>query len=307
MTTYIAAYDTEAESCLDGVRRIVEVHEKHEMPATFFIVARLLDEQAGEYRALLADNPLFEIACHTYTHMLVRDHHLCGPAGPADQYPRELLESKKRIEDVFGRAVTGFRTPCGFPDGLKGAPRILELLQQGGYSYSSSLAWGPWWTLPALILESFRYEEQGYPDIWEIPPCGWMENVLKGHNPKEAWPLQLFPHPFPEAMRAAPVQTVAEEVELNRLFIDKACRMGVGHVSLIWHPWSLHRFDPDTSMLDRTFAYVHELGLKTRTFEQHCEVLTSHGCTTTTGESCHSERSEESEAVRKDGDPSASS
>ena len=76
MTMYIAAYDVEADECLDGVRRIVEVHTKYEMPATFFIVARLLDKQGDEYRRLIGDNPLFEIASHTYTHMLLREHRL---------------------------------------------------------------------------------------------------------------------------------------------------------------------------------------------------------------------------------------
>ena len=57
MTFFIPAYDTENPACLEGVRRIVEIHESHEMPATFFMVARLLEEQGGEYRALLKGHP----------------------------------------------------------------------------------------------------------------------------------------------------------------------------------------------------------------------------------------------------------
>lgn len=38
MTAYIAAYDTESPDCLEGVRKIVRVHEHYELPATFFLL-----------------------------------------------------------------------------------------------------------------------------------------------------------------------------------------------------------------------------------------------------------------------------
>jgi peptidoglycan/xylan/chitin deacetylase (PgdA/CDA1 family) len=94
MTTYIAAYDTESQDCLPAVRQIVEIHRKYQMPATFFIVARLLEHQGQEYRKLIGDGPLFEIASHSYTHMLLHDHRVCGKAGPRDQYEHEIVESK---------------------------------------------------------------------------------------------------------------------------------------------------------------------------------------------------------------------
>jgi len=42
VTRYIAAYDTESPACLNACGRIVEVHKRMEMPATFFIVGRTL-------------------------------------------------------------------------------------------------------------------------------------------------------------------------------------------------------------------------------------------------------------------------
>jgi len=38
------------------------------------------------------------------------------------------------------------------------------------------------------------------------------------------------------------------------------------HVSLIWHPWSLHRFDPEMQMLELTFAHARKLGLTPCTY-----------------------------------------
>jgi len=264
MPQYIAAYDTENPSCLAGVRQIVKMHEKYEMPATFFLVAERVDKEGDEYCALLRDHPLFEIASHSYTHALLREHRLLGwPVCPAEQCHKEIVGSKQRLEDFFGCEVTGFRTPCGFDDGLRGAPELLELCSQAGYNYVSSLLWGPDFSLPALIVPPFTYAAQGFPRLWELPGCGWHENLLKGQNEDQP-PMrcQLFPSPMPEAMAAKYIETPEEEFALNcKTFIDRAIATNAGYISLIWHPWSLHRFDPEMRMLNLTFSYVREKGL----------------------------------------------
>jgi len=275
MTTYIAAYDTEQDNCVTALRRIVEVHEKYEMPATFFVVARLLEERGPECRSLIGANPLFEIASHSSTHRLLRDNRLCGRACPESEHEREIVDSKRRVEDFFGREVTGFRTPVGFCDGLRGAPGLLTLLQQAGYSYSSSQLWGPLDTVPGLVEEAFTYAEDGFPELWEVPGCGWHENLLKGNNAWQPRPLQLFPHPVPEAAPRGFVETPAEEFAVHRVFIDKAVATGTGHVSLVWHPWSLHRFDPGMEMLELVFQHVRDLGLPVSTFADHVRTLRS--------------------------------
>jgi len=277
---YIAAYDTEAESCLAGVRRIVEMHEKHGLPATFFIVAKLLEGQGQEYRALLGGNPLFEIASHSYSHVLLRDHAMGGPGAPAEELPGEIIESKKALEDLFGREVKGLRTPWGYPDGLRGAREALRLCHEAGYRYCSSLLWGPDYSMPSLFVEPFTYAEDGYADLWEIPASGWQDNLLKHGGERPPWRLQLFPSPMPEAVLTRRLETPEEEFALNRLFIDKGEETAAGHVSLIWHPWSLHRFDPEMRMLDLTFAYVRELGLRADTFSGYADSLASarEGC-----------------------------
>ncbi len=275
MTMYIAAYDTENDGCIEALPRIVEVHEKYEMPATFFIVARLLDKYGDQCVKLLGKNRLFEIASHTYTHMLLREHRICGAPGPKHEHEREIIGSKKRIEDCFGCAVAGFRTPVAFSDGLRGAPELLRLCSNAGYSYSSSLAWGPGETLPVLPKEAFTYAREGYPDLREVPACGWHENLLKGNNAgQKPMLLQLFPHPMPEAAVTRFVETPREEFDVHRKFIDKAVEMGVGHVSLIWHPWSLHRFDPEMEMLELVFRYVRGLEMPVGSFLEYVETLT---------------------------------
>ena len=51
------------------------------------------------------------------------------------------------------------------------------------------------------------------------------------------------------------LESEAEEFAVYRSFIDKAIAEELEYVSLIWHPWSLDRFDPDMAMLKMLIAY----------------------------------------------------
>lgn len=283
-TRYIAAYDTETAHCLKACARIVEVHKRFEMPATFFIVGRTLQANPGEYKQLL-DHPLFEIASHSYSHQMLRDHIFCGPAVSHQQQQNEIFKAKELIEQVFERPCIGFRTPCGFDDGLKGAVDVLKLFQQAGHRYVSSLAWGPDYSMPALLRKPFNYSAEGFADIWELPAHGWHENLLKDNNHWGPKRLTLWPAPMPEAIPDDFVKTPEDEFSINRVFLEKAREKNNPFVSLIWHPWSLHSFDPEMKMLELTFTHVRKLGLKPCTYaDLYRELSASSGLLTRSAE-----------------------
>lgn len=264
-TAYIAAYDTESPACLQACRKIVEVHKRLQMPATFFITGKTLDTNAKEYKELLAD-PLFEVASHTWSHKMLRENVFCGPAASAEEKREEIFRAKELIERVFERPCLGLRAACGFDNGLKGAADVLKLLHEAGLKYVSSLLWGPDYSMPALIREPFHYGEDGFADLWELPGHGWHENLLKNHNRWGPRRLTLWPSPMPEAIPSQFVRTPGDEFEVNRIFLEKAIQTDKPHVSLIWHPWSLHSFDPEMRMLEMTFAHARRLGLKPGTY-----------------------------------------
>ena len=266
MTLYIAAYDTELDGCLAACRKIVEVHRRQKMPATFFVVGQLLERDGAAYREIL-DDPLFEIASHTYSHKLLRDHGIFGPAAPDAEIREEILRGVRCVEDTFNRKCLGLRPGCSFADGLRGAPKVLEVIREAGLRYVSSQAWGRDWTLPAPLNQPFRYAADGFPDLWELPCHGWHENLLKDNNGSGPARITLWPPDMPEAIPLDFVKTPEEEFAVNnRVFIDRASEQDLPFVSLIWHPWSLDRFDPDMRMLDTTFSYVREKGLQVGTY-----------------------------------------
>jgi len=126
----------------------------------------------------------------------------------------------------------------------------------------------PDYSLPALLTEPFNYGKEGFPEIWELPGHGWHENLLKDHNRWGPRRLTLWPPPFPEAIPDAFCKTAPDEFAGRGVFLDRARQTGKSFVSLIWHPWSLHRFDPEMKMLELTFAHVRRTGLKPCTYAQ---------------------------------------
>lgn len=272
-TTFIANYDTESPSCLEYLESIVDVHLKHNIPATFFIVSDILKEPNIKRVVKLLDNPLFEIGSHSKSHQLILPH----PLNPNTGNPREqLIDSKKRLEDVFGTAITGYATPYAYVEGFKGHKDILSIVQEAGYRYISTICWGPGFSLPAPILDPFTYADDGFDGLWEIPKHGWHENVLKGHTNVDTVALLNWPSPWPEgAIPKKSIQKPEEEFAVNKVFIDLAKKENKKHLTFAWHPWSIGRFDPKMKALNLTFDYLKNEGLQTDTFRGLYENLKS--------------------------------
>ncbi len=260
MSYYLAAYDTEAiypwwelgdkkysaelyqnsvsykgtrlKECLDGIAAVVEVHRNKNLPATFFLVAKLVETAAAELRAML-DDPLFDLQCHSYTHadimQIVDDDHALK---------LELIDSKHLLEDTFGREVIGFTTPAGFPEGLRKQKRQLEVLWNAGYRYVRSIGMGPFNTIPAPLTQPFWYADDGYPDFLELGLHAWHDNVLSGQPFAVHWPPLLpwgYPSKMPETaheMYAAYAPGI-EYIVNNNLMTYVPC----------FHPWSVYRVD----------------------------------------------------------------
>ncbi len=85
--------------------RIMEILERHEVPATFFLGGRLV-EQRPEIAQLLAQNPLFDLQNHTFVHP-----HL--PEVPPARVVEELQRTDFAVFAATGRRAVLFRPPFG--------------------------------------------------------------------------------------------------------------------------------------------------------------------------------------------------
>ena len=157
MTCFVPAYDTEKPvDCLEACRTITQVHHERGVPATFFVVGRLLEDERDLCKELLDEPTLFEVASHTYSHKLLRDHAVCGPAVDDREIRHQIYRSKELVEEVFGRECLGLRPACAFDVGLKGAPALVAEMVAAGLKYVSSRAWGPHCTVPAPLAGAGR-------------------------------------------------------------------------------------------------------------------------------------------------------
>jgi peptidoglycan/xylan/chitin deacetylase (PgdA/CDA1 family) len=263
LPAFLPAYDTETDACMRNLSVITDVHRKHHMPATFFVVADKLTAKTKPILTKLLDDPLFEVASHTTSHTVILDHPICGAAGNPR---REIVDSKKAIEDAFGKAIIGFRPACGHANAFRGQLPILSLVAEAGYRYTSSLLWGPDHSLPADLVDPFNYRADGYGTLWEIPGHGWHENLLKNNNQSGPLKVTMWPSKWHTAIPKDFIKTPEEEFAINKIFLDAARQEQKRHVTFIWHPWSLLAFDKEMKMLDLTFGYAKEMGLPTATF-----------------------------------------
>jgi len=92
--------------------------------ATFFILGWIAERRPALVRQI--QDRGHEIASHG------DNHHLCT-ALDKNKLAQDLLTSKRRLEDITGQAVYGYRAPSFAIN-----DRIIEMIKQAGYRYDSS-------------------------------------------------------------------------------------------------------------------------------------------------------------------------
>ena len=270
---YLASYDLESvENCVAGARAVSAVHRRHELPATFFVVGRCLEQHGDELRGIL-DDDLFDLQSHTLSHALLRDSAVHGAGVDADGSRREILEGVRLVRDVLGRPCEGLRSPCGFTGGFRGMPGILAACREAGLEYVSSDARGPKDCLPAPLTRPYTYAEDGHPELWELPVQGWHDNVLKDFSLDH--PCVTMPPEHPWCFPERKPETPEEDAAHHMVWIDKAAEAGLPFVSLAFHPWSVIRFDPEARELDIIFDGLGERGISVVTATEAARKLVS--------------------------------
>jgi peptidoglycan/xylan/chitin deacetylase (PgdA/CDA1 family) len=242
----VVSYEGERlQEFLAGTRTVAEVHLKHGAAATFFIVAKLLEHAGAELREIL-DHPGLDVQCHTFTH---EDLIALGKNDAALKY--ELVDSKKLIEDTFGRPVIGLTAPGSFTRGLLGEKRTQEILWDAGYRYVRSVGKGPFNTVPAPMTQPFWYSQEGYPEMLEIPINAWHDNVLTGQPFAAHWPPVI-----PWGLPAKTAENAQEAYEAYAPGIDHAVEEDLLCYTPGFHPWSVYRLDKKAGHIDKLLSHA---------------------------------------------------
>ena len=264
MTYYVFAYDVEdPDLCLRATPRLVELHRRYEIPATFFVLGTVLERRGAELRAVFGDDPLFDIASHTYSHQPLKHNRIHGPGVDLDELGREVGLGLRLVEEIFERPCVGVRSGYGFYGGLRGEKERLRVIRDSGARYLSSDMRGPADSVPGGLAQAYRYDEEGVPELLELPGHGWHDNVLKGFYPGPwlAWPPVLrwgIPDRVPH--------TPEEELAVQSAWIERALALGLDYFSPVYHPHSIYGMTPGCSIVELLMRCVRERGMAATTY-----------------------------------------
>lgn len=275
MTRYVFHYDLESDTCIKAAPVLVELHRKHDIPATFFLLGITLEKWGKELRAIFEDDPLFDLESHTYSHRMLKDNLMHGLGVSLEELKLEVKRGIQLVEDIFERPCIGVRTGCGFYNGFRGEKERLQVIWDCGVRFFSSDLRGPGDSIPAGLVQAYWYDEEGFPDLLELPGHGWHDNVLKEFGA----PFRLM-LPWPLVVQWGipnrPVQTPEEEFEVQKVWIDRAITLNLDYISLVYHPHSIYRMSEDCRVIQLLMKYVLDRGMPTMTYRQLYEHYRQH-------------------------------
>ena len=109
-----------------GVPRILDMLDVHQIKATFFVPGAVAQRYPGQVRAVAARG--HEIGCHGNRHEILA--HLS-----AEEQRQLLADASETIQQLTGHAPVGFRMPEG-----EITEETLTIVRELGFCYSSSLS-----------------------------------------------------------------------------------------------------------------------------------------------------------------------
>ncbi|MCC7492521.1 MAG: polysaccharide deacetylase family protein [Fimbriimonadaceae bacterium] len=263
---YVFHYDLEnPDQCLKAAPVIADFHRERGVPATFFMLGRVLERRGADLRAIFGDDPLFDIQSHTYQHQMLRDNKMHGPGVDLTELRREITLGREWVERVFERPCIGIRSGCGFFEGFQGEAERLAIIADCGARYLSSDLRGPVDSIPAGLVQAYWYDLEGQPDLLELPGHGWHDNVLKAQGGHQ-WLCLPWPPVCDWGVPRRPPESPEEECAVQCAWIDQAVTVGLDFCSPVYHPHSIYRMSKDCRIVGLLMDALAERGLSCTTY-----------------------------------------
>ena len=224
-------WDSFAQRSPAVVERILELLASRGSTATFFVLGWIAQRQGDLIRRIARAG--HEIASHGMAHAMI---HRMTP----EQFRDDAGERRRRLEDLSGSAVLGYRAPTFSI--TRATAWALDVLAEAGFAYDSSIF-------------PIRHDRYGVPDAprfahWAVGPAGG--------RLVEIPPLTLrilganAPVGGGGYMRLLPLAVV-------KAALNSAAR--AGRPAMIYlHPWELDPHQPPLAM-SRLNRFRHRLGL----------------------------------------------
>ena len=202
----------------DNTRRCLDLFDRHNAKATFFVLGWVAERDPELVRDIAARG--HEIASHGYDHTKVDRQ-------TRDEFSADVLKTKMLLEDISGIAVRGYRA-AGFSIG-ETTPWAHETLMQAGHTYSSSSH--------PIAHDHYGDAKASRSPYRPVPGADFIEAPVAT--------VDLFGKRISAAgggwFRAAPLG-------LSKALLTRAAQSLDGPVIFYFHPWEI---DPDQPRLSR--------------------------------------------------------
>ena len=117
----------------DSTRRVLDLLDDLGVRATFFVVTEVIDYYPGLLERIVERG--HEIACHGLHHICFLNPRTKEPLVSQTEFESQVREGKRRLEEVAGQEIIGFRAPNAYVAGW-----MLDSLEKVGYKYDSSVS-----------------------------------------------------------------------------------------------------------------------------------------------------------------------
>ena len=245
----------------DGTPRFLErarlLHNRLRVPATLFVVGQTLERWVPQFQAI-ADDPLFDIQQHTYSHQLLKtvyieDGRLVRVVrGVSSKETREeVRKTNELLAEHLGVQCIGLTGPWCYYRGLRDRPDILQVLWEEGIRFTRTNGRNEHdWHPVSMDLQPYWYDALGFPEMLEIPIHGWHDCVIR--DEVLGW------------------EDVDGYVASVRPYIDRAAAEDTVF-SPCQHDWSSIRADPKMRATEALIRYAQEQGLRFVSYRAYYE------------------------------------
>jgi len=251
--TMLIGYDVEWQSnegdiTEDFLATARSLHQRLNVPTTFFIVGTTLERCVADFQPFKGD-PLFDLQQHTYSHQLLKTVYIDDGKSirikrgvSPDETRMEVRKTTALLKELLDSDCIGLTGPWSYYRGLRDRPDLLEILQEEGIRFMrmdgrNEKDWHP----VEMDLQPYWYDDLGFPELFEVPIHGWHDCVIRGEvfgwDDLDQWVDSLKPY-------------------IDRAATDDSV------FSLCQHDWSSTRADPTMSATEAIIRYAQEKGLR---------------------------------------------
>ena len=242
---------------------IASILDEYQIPATFFVLGRLLDHAGSKYAKRLGQRENFDIQSHAYS------HHSLMPGGLSlAELDDEMKRTNELIKKFFDVEPIGLKGPGGYYKGMQGYSDRLKILWNNGMRFLGADSVGPpGAVMPALFTQHYWYEKEGFPELLEIPATGFhCTYLLRTIGDPLGWKNKVG-FATGEILEELP-NNPDEQISVRQKEFQYAIDNDLVYAPS-FHPWSIYRFDEELRCLRFLVQMARDNNVPIKSFKEY--------------------------------------